>query len=804
MVILARSARSIPRARPDVRTEPYPRYGDRRTEDESRGSPGGRDANDQVIVRRVLSIERLRWDRANPGVRMFGVAWSTLFATSDNGATWSALVNTGSMPGAMIPNSRGSGPDQMPFTQFAIPGSSQIATLFSYGCQGLFYALDGTNFSQAWITSGGASNPDNCVQSMAGDDLTGSLYVSTLGTTASLYDPAHVWRSCPWSAGAPCLSFDLTHNTGLPVGTTAAGIVWTGNADRLAAIVPDGGGGTSQVYLYTGALQTCTNPPATGVYWCGAESFPTSVSFTAQTIAYPGSDQLLVGNVDAWQATSYGGPWTDFTMWSGSGQQHPDTREFYWDNGLGSLWASTDGTFAGPYANIVRWTWSIGTVPSSPVTIPTAAPTNTNGLPVWQPYVLTPLAASNASGVRLYLGAQDNGALCSDDRGVSWNTFELPNAPACTQGSRDVPAIAGGGNAAYLRMGNSCEFWYAYNVHDMATCSAVSWAPVVPNFHGAVAILSWPTPWTHAMVAVDPRYPNIVYFVRQTDVGYSNNSGVDIYTSSPLPSGNPVSAYVNIYGTLIVGTAGGGAYWSNDHGGTWYPLALNTASPALILDIAYSTYNNTYFLATTDGLYEGIYPNPFTLKVGGGGYVVDTVSVDPLNTARVIAGLGFVAGQMQHRGGIDVSCDGGGTWTNVTAGLPLHQAPIAQVAADPTSSEYTYAAVYEQGAWQYDTGSPPMCPLCSPRRVAAHPGDRVLARRDGGWRNAPTGCTDGRRHANGCRTRHDDGRRQRAYLRCCDRDRRPARHCGRRPRCRPVGRPLRSTRRTCPRPGDRP
>ncbi len=46
LVIRARSARSIPRARPDVRTEPYPRYGDRRTENESRGSAGGRDAND--------------------------------------------------------------------------------------------------------------------------------------------------------------------------------------------------------------------------------------------------------------------------------------------------------------------------------------------------------------------------------------------------------------------------------------------------------------------------------------------------------------------------------------------------------------------------------------------------------------------------------------------------------------------------------------------------------------------------------------------------------------------------------------
>jgi hypothetical protein len=57
-----------------------------------------------------------------------------------------------------------------------------------------------------------------------------------------------------------------------------------------------------------------------------------------------------------------------------------------------------------------------------------------------------------------------------------------------------------------------------------------------------------------------------------------------------------------------------------------------------------------------------------------------------------------------------VSTDNGTTWSSITSGLSLHQAPISDVQVDPSDSRYLYAAVYGQGAWQYDQGGTPACP----------------------------------------------------------------------------------------------
>jgi hypothetical protein len=60
---------------------------------------------------------------------------------------------------------------------------------------------------------------------------------------------------------------------------------------------------------------------------------------------------------------------------------------------------------------------------------------------------------------------------------------------------------------------------------------------------------------------------------------------------------------------------------------------------------------------------------------------------------------------VQHRGGIDFSSDNGDHWTSLTAGLDIHQAPVADVFVDPSNPHKAWAASYGRGIWAYDWGS---------------------------------------------------------------------------------------------------
>lgn len=78
-------------------------------------------------------------------------------------------------------------------------------------------------------------------------------------------------------------------------------------------------------------------------------------------------------------------------------------------------------------------------------------------------------------------------------------------------------------------------------------------------------------------------------------------------------------------------------------------------------------------------------------------YTVSDVDVDPNCANRVYAAFGFVQKYGQHRGGIQVSNNNGDTWTSITAGLSIHQAPIADVPVDRSTSRYVYAGIYGLG-----------------------------------------------------------------------------------------------------------
>ena len=107
----------------------------------------------------------------------------------------------------------------------------------------------------------------------------------------------------------------------------------------------------------------------------------------------------------------------------------------------------------------------------------------------------------------------------------------------------------------------------------------------------------------------------------------------------------------------------------------------------------------TFFLATTSGLYRKLPGGSFTLRSGDPAYTVSDVQVDPNNPMRVCATFGFAFTAGQHRGGVDYSTDNGATFTSLTAGLDIHQSPIAAIQFDPVDSHYLHAAVYGLGGW---------------------------------------------------------------------------------------------------------
>ena len=109
----------------------------------------------------------------------------------------------------------------------------------------------------------------------------------------------------------------------------------------------------------------------------------------------------------------------------------------------------------------------------------------------------------------------------------------------------------------------------------------------------------------------------------------------------------------------------------------------------------------TFFLATTSGLYRKLPGGAFTRQTPDSSYTVNDVEVDPNNPNRVCAALGFIGNLGQHRGGVLLSLDNGTSFTSLTAGLDIHQAPIADVQFDPVDSRMIHAAVYGLGGWTY-------------------------------------------------------------------------------------------------------
>jgi hypothetical protein len=617
------------------------------------------------------SVLHLEWDRARSG-RLYAPTYSDLYATTDLGDHWSNLTHFGGYPAPLLPLNHTSDPRpfaQIVYSPFAAP---QSTVFWSKPCLGLYYSYDGSAFIQHWPFSGGATNPDNCILAIAGDDATGYVYFSTMNRDP--FGPARLFRSaCPWTATTPCLSW-VAANAGLPSNALVASIAFGGSANVLAAALDL----NSSTFVYT---------TTSGTSWSAVPTQPASPAWDPRVLVSPAPNQLLLSTVLAYETHNWGASWNQ-VWYSG---MHPDVRAFYWGgypNGS-YLWMTTDGNqSSGTYASIARWNFTPGSTPSAGVTV------GVKGLNTWQCYYM--VATGNPGGARrrFFMGALDDGCLASDD-GTSWTTAGTPPS-----GCGDYLALAfapSNPDRAYARTCDGGSFARSDNAYSAASCAAVTWSSITPataNYPPAV--------WSEGMIAVDPLSANHVCFANSDNVAVSSDGG-GTWTARSLPnSANPACVFFNANGDLYAGTVDYGAYKSTDNGATWATFGLNSPAPKIVMRVAHSTAGGgegTFFLATTGGLYRKLPGGSFTLQTADPSYTVSDVQVDPNNPMRVSAALGYAFTGGQHRGGVLLSTDNGTTFTSITSGLDIHQAPIAAIQFDPVDSHYLRAAVYGLGGW---------------------------------------------------------------------------------------------------------
>jgi hypothetical protein len=644
----------------------------------------------------------LEWDAITPG-RLFLLTWNGLYATTNNGDSWTNLVNPGGFPAPLQPSQTAMA-DPKPFAQMVF-SPAQRAVFAAIPCSGLYYSFDGVTFTQTWPFPGGSGNSDNCIGTIAADPFSGRVYFSTLARDP--FGAAHVFRSnCSspsvvWQPGTPCLTWQAA-NSGLPsnaIISTLTSVATTRSSDHLVALTT-GAGSNTNTYLTTDGLS-----------WT-LQSTQASPSWTPRTLVYTGHGQeLFQGNVLASYSSDFGVHWVTFTAPS----EHPDVRAIYPDAAAGRVWTVTDGSMEGSYANVTRWNW----MPGSPPVPATGTNLGHSGLTVWQMYFAGVVPTTGpASSRRVFAGSQDNASLCSDSLGLSgWTSSGSPPGG----GAGDIFAFASApseSNRAYSWSGETVSFARTMNAASASNCAAVAWSTITPSQKPSGAQLVPPTYWSRHALAVHPTNADRLYFAFLLDVGETTNASAatPLVTHHSLPNNlRPTVVYVDASGAIYLGTAGQGAYKSSDDGMTWSQWGPGiTPAPALVTAITSSGGPSlTFWIATTSGLYKGSASGgPWSLSTGGGGYTVSDVTVDPSCPTRVYAAFGFAGILGEHRGGIQFSSNNGSSWSSITSGEVIHQGPVTMVQVDPSQPTTVYAATYGRGFWVYNWGS--QLPACSP------------------------------------------------------------------------------------------
>src|ERR1019366_5683653 len=207
---------------------------------------------------------------------------------------------------------------------------------------------------------------------------------------------------------------------------------------------------------------------ADGISWRLQSTLPKG--WAPRTLVYAGTgEELFMGNVQSYHSLNFGATWTPFML----ANNHLDVRGVYADAADGKVWTTTDGSGFGKEANITQWNWRPGTAPTGGVDLGHA------GLRVWQVYtaVVVPVAGA-PNGRRVFVGAQDNGSLCSDTPGawtvtgsppLGGDAFALQVAPS---NPNRMYGWANAGDGSFVRTSNAAS---------AASCAKVTWATIVPT-----------------------------------------------------------------------------------------------------------------------------------------------------------------------------------------------------------------------------------------------------------------------------------------------------------------------------------
>ncbi len=631
-------------------------------------------------------VRHLAWDRTH-GERIYASTRSDLYASIDFGGTWSNLTGTRS------PAPLTSGGEYKGFAHLA--GAEGQVVLWAKPCSGLFYSLDGAKFVQHFPFTGGTSNPDNCVSAIAADDVSGRVYIALAEATYG----NRIYRTrCSWWDTDPCTSWEPMSD-GLPEHGRVVELTWRGTAHRLAAVLES----PTRVVTSDG-----------GEPWCATDGALPTASWAPRTLIAPSEHQLILGAVIGYQTTDGGETWS--SVWAD--ELHPDVRGIYWDEPRRKLWFATDGHTIGTAGVFGTFDFIPGQAPTNPFVFVTP------GLSTWQPYVTT-LAGISQPGYkrRLFSGSQDNGLLCSDNLGLNWEAIQ--DGTGC--GDNFALAIAPSDpDHGYVRSCDGEVLGRTFNARSAAVCEDVVWSTVRPRIQPAIhraSRLEAPAVWTPASIAIYPTDPDLVAFATGDTVSVSSDGG-RIWSSSPSLGAGAVSVAFLPPGQLVftrellVGTAGGGIFYSSDGGANFRPFGLQQAPPAVVFKIEVVPASGqsplTVFAATTDGLYRKVGRGDFVRVHGAPGRTVSDVEADPSCPWRIYVAHGYAGHRGMHGGGVEISEDSGASFRSLTGALPLRFTAIPDIEIDPLESRFLYVSTFGQGSWRYDAENLLSCLVLDP------------------------------------------------------------------------------------------